>query len=211
MPKAKWGSVKATDIDNAETGNAAYAGEMPPRGVYRFVLKFAKEAQSQAGNPKLQMLWLLDGSWREGHSQFDGCPLWDNMPVMDNTLFRVKAYCAAIGVTSAEFLDQTVTDEEKQITKIGKVAFNNPKKPIVVYANVQLDTSGDSPQLKLNGTGYLPKKDGDAPVAEGDQTSDDPWAADVASNEAAKASGKVKKGKKKGAAAGEALDSEPPF
>lgn len=198
MPKAKWGgNVTADAIDQAETGYQAYAGELPPRGVYRFRVVKAEQGTSGGGNPKLKVFAILDGTWKKEHAKYDGCPLWDHMPVLDSTLFRVKAFCSGVGVTSKEFLTGMIVDEEGLVTKIGSLAFNNEKRPVMVYINVVQDSSGDTPQLKLNGGGYLPKPEG--------EEADTSEAADEA--KPSKKAGKKKAGK----SASVDDDSEPPF
>ncbi len=162
MPKATWGDFSSADIEGAETreGFAPYAGEIPPAGVYRFTLKFAKKAESQSGNPKLQMLWELDGTWKPNHKKFDSCPLWDNMPVMKQTAFRVRAFCDAIGMPYREF-GTMIVDDDGKVTKMGKT-IGDPTG-IQVYVNVKKRPAenGYEESLQLNGTGYLPMDDAD--------------------------------------------------
>lgn len=180
MPKATWGTgdeaLTAADIDGAESreGFAPYAGPLPPAGVYRFILKFAKKGESGSGNPKLQILLELDGSWKEQHAKFDKCPLWDNMPVMKSTAWRVAAFNEAIGATSADFAKGMVVDEDGKVTKIGKVG---DPSGLYVYVSVKqrAASGGYDASLQLNGAGYLPApEDGDdADDQDGSDDADD--------------------------------------
>jgi hypothetical protein len=148
----KWGSaISEADIKNAEANTGLYGGEMPSAGVYKFIVQTIKQARSEAGNDKDIVFARLDGSWRPAHKEFDGCPMWDHLPVMASTAWRVRALCDALGVTYAEFLAQKV-DKEKLVTKIGKLT----PKGAEIWVNVRVDDSGDSPQLKPNGGGYVP-------------------------------------------------------
>jgi hypothetical protein len=173
MPKATWGSggeaLTAADIDGAEQreGFAPYSGPIPPAGLYRFVLKFAKKGQSSTGNPKLQMLWELDGDWKPEHAKFEGAPLWDNMPVMKSTAWRVAAFCEAVGITSAEFLNKMVVDEDGKVTKLGSLG---DPAGIMAYINVSKRPANAqyAEQLQLNGAGYLPAQDGEEAQEPGD-------------------------------------------
>ena len=133
---------------------------MPTSGVYRFLKRRAKKEQSKAGNPKLVTIWVLDGSWKPEHKKFDGCPLFDHMAVMKSMNWRVKAYCAAIGVTSTDFMKRMVVDEEGIVQKIGKVKFG-PDDSVEAYINVKRDTDENgNPTLSL--VGYLtPPEDED--------------------------------------------------
>lgn len=173
MPKATWGNFSSEDINNAETreGFAPYSGPLPRAGLYRFTLKFAKQGESGAGNPKLQMLWELDGSWKAEHKKFEGCPLWDNMPVMKSTAFRVRAFCDAIGMPYKEFQTGIITDDDGKVTKLGRT-IGDPAG-IQVYANVTRRPATDQYEesLTLVGTGYLPIDEVDEDAE--DQTDED--------------------------------------
>jgi hypothetical protein len=177
LPKATWGTgndaLTAGDIDNAERSQqyAPYDGPIPPSGLYRFVIKFIKKGESQSGNPKAQILLELDGSWKPKHKQYDGCPLWDNMPVMKSTGWRVAAFCDAIGATSKDFLSGMIVDEDKKVTKIGKVG---DPTGLLVYVNAKHEQAADGygEQLRLNGAGYVPLDE--APEDEGDEDQSSP-------------------------------------
>lgn len=165
MPKAKWGSgdqaLTAADIDGAENrGFSPYAGEYPRSGLYRFTIKRMKQGTSSAGNPKLQIISELDGTWKPEHKKYDGCPLFDNMPVMKSTAFRVKAFCEAVGMTSKEFYAGIIVDENGVVTKLGSLG---DPAGLLVYINAQYVAPADgyAEKLQLNGTGYLPVEDED--------------------------------------------------
>lgn len=164
MPKAKWGSgnqaLTAADIDGAETraGFVPYSGPIPRSGLYRFTIKRMKQGTSSAGNPKLQIISELDGTWKTEHKKFEGCPLFDNMPVMKSTAFRVKAFCEAVGLSSKEFYNSIVVDENGVVTKLGSLG---DPAGLLVYINAQYVAASDgyAEKLQLNGTGYLPVED----------------------------------------------------
>lgn len=176
MPKAKWGEFGASDIDNAESrgGFTPYAGPIPPSGLYRFITKQMKVGRSQAGNPKLQTVLELDGTWKDNHKKYEGCPLFDNMPVMKSTDFRVRAFCDAYGITSKEFVTGIITDDDGKVTKLASAG---EPAGIEVYINVQKRAATDAyaEGLQLNGTGYLPVDEvaDDADDADGDDTDTD--------------------------------------
>jgi len=160
MPKAKWGTgdeaLTAADIDGAERSQfKPYDGEVPPSGLYRFEIKSMKQGESSGGNPKLTTTLTLDGSWKPKHAKYDGCPMWDHMPVMKNTAWRVAALCDAIGATSKDFHNGMVVDENGKVTKFGSVG---DPSGLLVYVNVkhQPAANGYAESLRLNGSGYLP-------------------------------------------------------
>jgi hypothetical protein len=177
MPKAKWGSgdeaLTAADIDGAQSnGFTPYSGPIPPAGLYKFVVKQMTQGTSGAGNPKLQTVMELAGDWKSNHAKYDGCPLFDNMPVMKSTAFRVKAFCEAFGLTSKEFYGGILTDEKGKVTKLGSLG---DPAGLEVYVSVSKRAATDQypESLQLNGTGYLPVDDDDAEDAAEDETADD--------------------------------------
>jgi hypothetical protein len=146
MPKAKWGAITATDIESAESNYTTYEGEIPPRGVYRFKLKQVKATESSNNNPMLKVLLILDGSWKPAHKEFDGCPSWLNVVVMDSTAFQVRAFCDAIGVSAADFLKRTVLDDDDKVIKIGKVSLADGD--LLVKANCKPGEYEGNPKLE---------------------------------------------------------------
>lgn len=177
MPKATWGDFSSADIDSAEQreGFTPYSGPLPRAGLYRFTAKFMKKGQSNTGNPKMQILWELDGSWKPEHKKYDGCPLWDNMPVMKSTAWRVRAFCDALGLSSKEFQTKILTDEEGKVTKLGSLG---DPAGLQVYVNVSRRpaSEGYDESLQLNGSGYLAvdeDADEDADEAASDDDDDD--------------------------------------
>lgn len=178
MPKVKWGGDLTADaINEAENrGGGEYEGKIPPRGVYRFKLRFSrKDKAKESGNPKLVTLLVLDGSWKKDHKEFDGCPVWDHMPVSGKTAFRVRAYCDALNVTAEDFMGKMVIDDEGNVQKIGKLTVAD--KDLLVYATVKPDKNPEYGE-RLQLVGYLPfrdedDEDADTDDADGDDTDDD--------------------------------------
>lgn len=174
MPKVKWGGDLDQDaIDSAERREGGdYTGDIPPKGVYRFKLRFSKKDKAKdSGNPKLTSLLVLDGSWKPEHKQYDGCPLWDHMPVTKKTAFRVRAYCDALNITSADFINKMVIDDEGNVQKIGKLKIADEDLLVLVSVKPEKNPEyGD--RLQLAG-GYLPFKDEDDDDDDSDGDADD--------------------------------------
>lgn len=161
MPKVKWDSgITASDIDDAELrqGFVPYSGPMPKAGVYRFRLSSMKVGVSSSDNPKLVSIWHLDGSWKPDHKKYDGCPLFDHMPVTKETAWRSKALCAALGVSSVDFTNKVVKDADDNVTKIGKLTIDGD---VVVYANVRVQKATGEYDERLQLAGYLAQPDED--------------------------------------------------
>lgn len=177
MPKASWGSgdeaLTASDIDGAERQEVQkrYSGELPRSGTYRFIIKSLKKGESNSGNPKLVVFATLDGSWRKNHAQYDGCPIWDHLPIMPQTKERVANFLDAIGATGKDLMSGTVVDENGYVTKLGSVG---DPAGIMVYINVKYQPAEGQYQasLKTDYSAYSAVDDPDetagGPAAEGD-------------------------------------------
>jgi hypothetical protein len=152
MPKATWGSgdeaLSAADIDGAERQETRkrYSGELPRSGTYRFVIQSIKKAESSKGNPKATITATLDGSWRKNHAEFDGCPIWDHLPIMKSTAERVANFLDAIGATSTDLMKNAIIDENGYITKLGSVG---DPAGLMVFINVKYVPARDGYQPKL--------------------------------------------------------------
>jgi hypothetical protein len=161
MPKATWGSgdqaLTAADIDGAERPEvtARYSGPLPPTGMYLFTIQRIRKVKSQNENPMMNVRLALDGSWRSNHKQFDGCPLWDRIPVMDSTKQRVANFLDAIGGTGKDLMTGTIVDEEGYITKLGAVG---DPEGIQVLVNVKYVAADGQYGAKLETffASYLP-------------------------------------------------------
>lgn len=173
MPKVKWGGdISPEDIDKAEN-RGGYAGDVPPAGTYRFKLRSAKQGESGEGNPKLACLLILDGSWKKEHKQYDGCPLWDHMPVTKKTAFRVKAFCDALNISSSDFYNKTVVDDEGVVQKIGKLTIADEDRLVVVSVKQEKNEEYGA-RLVLGRSGYLPfEEESDDDDSDDDDDDDD--------------------------------------
>lgn len=177
MPKVKWGGdISVEDIDSAESGFTPYSGDIPTPGVYRFTLRHALQGKSTQGNPKIKWVWILDGSWKKEHKKYDGCPVFDEMPMTASSAFRAKAICAALGVSAKDIINNTVTDEDGYLTKIGKQTI---EEGLEVYIAVKQENDPDyGKRLRLNGGGYLPlddAEDAEEDAAESAEDGPDPF------------------------------------
>ena len=174
MPKVKWGGdLDANAIDSAERREGGeYMGKTPPKGVYRFKLRFSKkDTAKDSGNPKLVSLLVLDGSWKPEHRQYDGCPVWDHMPVTTKTAWRVRAYCDALNITSADFMNKMVIDDDGNVQKIGKLKIAD--EDLLVLVSVKPDKNAEYGERLVLANGYLPFKEDDDDDSDDDSDDSD--------------------------------------
>jgi hypothetical protein len=195
MPKVKWGSgINEKMIDEAEVGAGftVYEGDLPNNGVYGWNAQSMKRGTSAQGNDTLKILWINDGVRRP---EFKGAPMWEDIPVMKQTMFRVKGFCLGVGISSNDFLQKMVADETGKVTKIGALKAED------VFAKINVRRAPDqSGTLRLEVANYIPKNDEDDAKP---KKSKKGKAAPEPEPEPAKKSKKDKKSK--------AADDEPPF
>ena len=174
MPKAKWGAgdqpLTKDAIDGAERQETQkrYSGELPPSGTYRFILRSLKQDKSAAGNDKVVVMAILDGSWMPNHAKYDGCPIWDHLPIMASTAERVANFLDAIGATGADLMEKSVVDESGYITKLGNVG---DPAGIQVYINVtrkKTTKEYPDPAIQVGFNGYIMVEEDGAAAATDD-------------------------------------------
>lgn len=205
MPKLNWDgegedALTAEDIEGAEEGFQAYTGEMPPGGVYRFIIRRIKFKKSSKGTKGLSLRCNLDGSWKPAHRKFDGCPLWDDIWMTKGSASFVKAFAQAIGVSAEDMISKVVVDEDGYVTKIGRKSFDGKEYP--VYIAVKRGEYNDETRLEKAGTGFQVVE-----AEEEDDTEAEEAPARPAKKAAKAAPAKAAKGGKKS----RNEDDEPPF
>lgn len=123
MPRVDWGVGRSTidDFDReAQKQYEPYKGKAPPsNAVYKWRIVVAKARPGdEEKNASLTFLLQLVPRDRE-EKPFAGFKVWVNRyPTENNTGFWVPLL-DALGVTSRDFLRNTITDEEDNIKRIG--------------------------------------------------------------------------------------------
>lgn len=164
MPKkVKWG-VTGREVDQVEDESfEPYDGPTPPRGVYVGKIKTIKKAESSNGNDMVRLLIIIDGK-ASGKPKYDGAPIFDNVPVTEQTMFRVKQLMLGLGGSGKNF-DATVIDDDDNIVKFGTI---RPKDMLIRFAT-KTELYGDETNAKV--ARYLPPKE-DEPEADDEDDSD---------------------------------------
>lgn len=123
MPRVRWG-VGASDIDDFDRSKqfVPYSGPTPPNGVYLWKIKVL---QSVAGTreklPQLRIgLELVPREGEASEGRYEGYFVMTFRSIGDRNQFAYVPFCDAIGVTGAEFVERTITDEDGNIKKIGR-------------------------------------------------------------------------------------------
>lgn len=175
MPKAKWGDIDASDVDDFEgSGVTPYTGPNVPNGVYMFEVKVCRQTKSKNNNPQLMVVCeLVPRDDRPEEKKYSGHPVVDFMPVLKNTQFRYAPFLQAIGVTGRDFVNNTVVDPNSakgDITKIGKV------EPVgqYVFASVKWGPDNNNVQ-RLSVTQWIPSDVDEADDADDTDEADAPF------------------------------------
>jgi len=203
MPKQIWSGLSSKMVDEAPDSVTYddYEGDLPTAGAYGWDLKHMKVKTSKQDNPMVEVLWINDG---ERRPEYKGAPWFDNITMIESTTWKIKQLCLAIGVSSDDFINKMVVDDEDKVTKIGKLTTDK----IHAKAKVKRAPNQDG-NMRLEFAQYLPKKEGSAAEATEPKAKKSKGSGGAAAAaEAAPASDakKSKKGKKSKAA-----DDEPPF
>lgn len=123
MPKARW-NVPAGVIDgfDREKQFAPYTGPAVPNGVYKFLVKKMQYlAGSREQNPQLRIgLELVPRNAAERRYKGYFTMAFLNVDPGEKMAFIYVPFLDAIGVTEKEFLDGTITDEQGNISRIGR-------------------------------------------------------------------------------------------
>lgn len=172
MGKIKWGGgISQSAIDDVDTDQqfTPYDGPTPPAGVYRFRIKVLKTSESSNGNPQLVIgMELVPRSDIPEQRRYNGYFLMDWITVLDSVAWRLRPFLDAVGVTSKEFINGTVTDEDKNVTKIGKKVV----KGTIVAVSIKngQDQKGNA---RMEVGQYIPVVDGDQDDSADDAETDD--------------------------------------
>ena len=123
MPRARWG-ITSADVDNYDrsTQFKPYTGQIPPNGVYEFLIRALKYMPATADkNPQLRLsVALAPRASRPSERRYDDFYVTTFIPVTKKSQFRYVPFLDAIGVSGRDFEGRTVVDGEGNITSIGK-------------------------------------------------------------------------------------------
>lgn len=163
MPKVKWG----IDPDEPEELEqfAVYDGPDVRPGVYNGVLTRLTVKENRNGDDMLSGLFMIRESGKENDKdKYNGAPVWFNQNITEQGKPYTLAFLKSLGLTWTDFVKNTVTadaDRPTQITKIGRIKFNDGNEPPL---RVNLGMSRATPEYpaKIEIKQFMPPKDADA-------------------------------------------------
>lgn len=159
MGKVKW----AIDTDEPEDLQQfdVYDGDLPPRGVYRCVVKAGtfKVKTNKNGDDMLNGLLVIEET-KGDKKKYNGCPIWFNQNVTDQGAPFIKQMLKAFGLSWKDFVSKTVTDDDQDppvIMKIGDVKFGDKEPEVRILAK----RGSYNGEAKLEVASWLPPRDDD--------------------------------------------------
>lgn len=166
MPRVTWSGLDAGDVDGFDRDSQIkpYAGPVPPDGMYLWAVKVLQHREGdRKKNPQLRVgleLVPRPGSDYKGERKYKGYFTMDFIPMADNTAFRYVPLLDVLGVTGKDLINNTITDEDGNIKKIG--TYRHDGKALVMAQLVQEMDQNGNPKAQKNirgGCYYEPPED----------------------------------------------------
>lgn len=184
MPRVQWSGLGADDVDGFDRDSQIkpYAGPVPPDGMYLWAIKVLQHREGdRKKNPQLRVgLELVPraGTDYKHERKYKGYFTMDFIPMADNTAFRYVPLLDVLGVTGKDLINNTITDEDGNIKKIG--SYRHDGRTLVLAQLVQeLDQNGNAKaQKNIRGGGYYEPPE-DAELDDDELPEDDAYGADV--------------------------------
>lgn len=175
MPRVRWG-IKSSDVDDfdREQQYKPYMGTVPPNAVYQWQVK---KVQSVAGSrdkyPQLRVgLELIPRKGRD-EGDYKGYYLMCFLPITEKTSFKYTPFLDALGVSGDDFVENTITDQEGNVKKIGR--WRNDGKAMILGQLVERPDQNNVLRKEVTWMGPLEES---APDDDDDFDADDEYAED---------------------------------
>lgn len=185
MPKASWGNLEGADSiwEDELDDFPVYDGDLPPKGVYRLVLKTLRLKKNRNDDPMLNALLIINEPASSKKSQYNGKDVWANLNVTRQGAPWVNNFISALvpenkvaAVRKAFWAQKVMVDKEEppNVLSIGAVKIEAGKLLISAQCGHKTyngDTDLDAKRFFRPSDTTL--NESDAPVAEdGDE---DEW------------------------------------
>lgn len=130
MPKATWDDFGGSPWEDELDDFPIYDGELPPKGVYRFVLKRLQLTSNKNNEPMLKGLMIIDEPAGSKKSKYNGKDVWFNLnvtkqgtPWVNNFLSALVPESKVAAVRKAFWSQKVMVDksEPPTILSIGAV------------------------------------------------------------------------------------------
>lgn len=168
MPRVRWGDeeelLEAGENWDPDEQIQPYDGPTPPTGLYHFDVKVLKKRQGK-NFPQLMIgLELVPRKGRSDDKKYVRYFIMDFAPVSPQTNFRWMPFVQAIGVSPSDLIKKCVTDEDGNVTKIGR--WVKREKGNVIAVNIVHDPDDERYGGRKVASYFAPKSTKAAPVEE---------------------------------------------
>jgi hypothetical protein len=194
MPKASWGNLEGADSiwEDELEDFPVYDGELPPKGVYRLVLKTLRLKKNKNDDPMLNALLIINEPAGSKKSQYNGKDVWANLNVTRQGAPWVNNFISALvpenkvaAVRKAFWAQKVMVDKEEppNVLSIGAVKIEAGKLLISAQCGHKTyngDTDLDAKRFFRPSDTTL-NEDGATPAADGDE---DEWEEETEAEEA---------------------------
>jgi hypothetical protein len=163
MPKVRWG-VTGSQVDQVEVEERGqdfepYEGPVPPKyTILDMNVERIEATKSSNDNPMVKLLLICPGDGKQ--AKYKGLPIWDQIVVVEQNDWKIRQFLDAIGAEGKDW-DNTVTDADGNITKIGRIKTDDLSVRVSTKRGVNLD--GD-PRAEVGR--YVTLRDDEEPGAE---------------------------------------------
>lgn len=188
MPKLNI-SVGSQAAEVEPGGGSSYDGPLPPKGIYRCVIKGLKMKTNKNKDYMISGPAEIDEPASSPKAKYNGYTIWFQLNVTKQGAGYVNNFLDALGFSRKAFWDSNVVVDDEappNITKIGTKRVT-PNMVVKINAKVEPAKGGYEEKLAVNGSGFLPADAGSRPTtaAKSRPAPDDPFEDDEESNDEA--------------------------
>lgn len=160
MPKVRWG-IDASIIDEWDRSSQykPYTGPTPPNAVYQWRIKVLKyAAATNEKHPQLRIgLELVPRESNRDEKRYRDFFVMEFRSIAPTNAFAYAPFLDAIGVSSAEFTQSTITDREGNVTKIGR--WRNTGDTLIMGQLVDRDDQNGKSRKAIDWMGAVEEPD----------------------------------------------------
>lgn len=181
MPKVK---IQAgANLASVDAAKGFYAGDVPPRGLYRCRTKLFKLVENASGNQMFKIVFEIAEPKGSKKSKYNGYGIWHNANLTEKSAPFVNAMLDALEIPRKAVWGGVVVTSKNDDEKVLKIGTKSVLDIEVMVNTKREQYKGDD---KLTAVSFLPAteasedadeddddEDEDSPEADGDDEDDD--------------------------------------
>ncbi len=183
VKKVKWalGGSEPEDLQEFKDNEQIIKenkGELPPKGIYKFLVRMIGVKPNKNGDDRLNIMLVLDEPKKSKVSSWNGLVVWEGFNVTEQGSPFIKRWLKSMGLEWDDFISKSqeeVDGDKRRIVRIGKHKFGqDADKKVVIDAltkNKPADDYNDSEHVEIQR--FIPK-DADNDSSKDDDSSSAP-------------------------------------